>query len=322
MSSNSVLQPNHAYSQNALSGNLIVIPKAEESVSEMPLVSVVMAVCNPIERFFCQAVRSILEQRLVDLELIIVEDPSLSSAVGMLPKRPRFEIRCFVNAERTSLVKQRNLSLELCRGSYIAIMDADDVSHPYRIIKQLNFLMHNRDIDVVGTSVSVIDGHSRIVGYREYPTHHDAIFDAMCQSVPLCHPSCMMRRCIVETYGGYCSDVVIAEDFEYWCRLIQSGTRFANIQEPLLFYRVHGSQLKQQRVRETIASVRDLRSRYWGGTCRSKVRIRNWIESILLRIPSVIASWLVRRVLWNYRPSRAASKVRFGTQQCFEPLSR
>ena len=49
-------------------------------------------------------------------------------------------IRYIKNETNLKLIKTLNKGIDLCRGKYIARMDADDISLPTRIVKQVNFL--------------------------------------------------------------------------------------------------------------------------------------------------------------------------------------
>src|SRR4051812_36390861 len=140
-----------------------------------PLISVVMAVYEPHPTYFRKAVDSILAQRLENWELIVVEDPSEHCAAETLRQIQDARIRHIANATRTCLVDQKNRGLAEARGDFIAIMDADDIAHPFRFSRQVNFLRSNKDVGVVGSQLAVIDTDDRLVGYRWYPTTHDAI---------------------------------------------------------------------------------------------------------------------------------------------------
>lgn len=267
-----------------------------------PLISAVMSVFDPDPRYFRKAIQSLLAQRFADWELIIVEDPSPRSAAKTLDEFRDSRIRHIVNPRRTSLVAQRNRSLAEARGEYVALMDADDIACPYRFVKQVQFLERHADVDVVGSNVSVIDREDRVVGYRWFPSLHDEIYRAMMVVVPLCQPSVMLRRSVIDTFGGYQpSDHAVGEDYAFWSRLIQAGVKFANLPEPLLFYRIHEDQIKQSKLRETIQAVLSVRGQYWSSERSFRVRLQQWGERALLHLPQRFVSHLVLRQLWHYR---------------------
>jgi glycosyltransferase involved in cell wall biosynthesis len=105
-----------------------------------PLVSVVMPVYAADPEFLRKAVASIVAQSTPEWELVVVEDPSDRPAGGVLQAFKDARIRHILNATRTGQLAQRNRTLQEARGEFIAFMDADDVAHPFRLVKQLNFL--------------------------------------------------------------------------------------------------------------------------------------------------------------------------------------
>ncbi|MDW8030145.1 MAG: glycosyltransferase family 2 protein, partial [Armatimonadota bacterium] len=141
-------------------------------MAKKPIVSVVMPAFNPHPVYFRQAVESILNQTFEDWEFVIVEDPSPRQAAEILKDYPDPRIRHFVNPKRTSLVQQRNRALEEACGKLIACQDADDISEPERLAKQVAFMESNPDVAVLGTPLTVIDGDGKVLGYRFYPCEH------------------------------------------------------------------------------------------------------------------------------------------------------
>ncbi|MGH7134377.1 MAG: glycosyltransferase, partial [Pirellulales bacterium] len=183
-------------------------------------------------------------------------------------------LRYFVNAERTGLVAQRNRGLKIASGRYIAIMDADDVAHPLRLAKQLEFFDEHPDVGVIGSQIAVIDSCGHPIGHRCFPLRHDDILRALPTIVPLSHPTVMIRRQVIENFGGYgFVELAPADDYEYWSRLIQHGVRFANHPDVLLSYRLHAGQLKFARLRETILSDLRVKELYWSDNITLNARL-------------------------------------------------
>lgn len=275
-----------------------------------PLVSVAMVVYDPHPEFFRKAVESIVCQRFTDWELIIVEDPSPHSAVNTLQAIQDPRIRYFLNPHRTSLIEQRNRAFHEARGQFIALMDGDDIAHPFRLIKQINFLRSHPAVDVVGSQIDVIDSDDRICGYRWFPSLHDEIQKSIVMTVPLCQPAVMLRRDVVDRLGGYqLTEFPAGEDYEYWSRLIQAGVRFANLPEVLLYYRVHPLQLKNSKLRETIRAVLCVRDRYWSDRVGFRARLQIGGERIWLYLPKRLVAWLLLKIRWHYRSCPSAPRV-------------
>ena len=91
------------------------------------LVSVVMPACNS-EAFIEEAVRSVLNQTIRDLELIVIDDGSTDGTRAVVEEIAREDprIRLVINEENMGVAKSRNHGLDLCSGVYTALLDSDD----------------------------------------------------------------------------------------------------------------------------------------------------------------------------------------------------
>jgi glycosyltransferase involved in cell wall biosynthesis len=272
-----------------------------------PLVSVVMTTYTPDPEYFPKAVRSILGQTMRDLELIIVEDPSPNSGREMLQGIDDARIRYIANDRRTSLVAQRNRGLEAAGAPLIAIMDSDDIAHPLRLEKQVEYLRAHPDVDVIGSQIAVIDSRDRIVGYRRFPARHDEILGEMPRVIPFCNPSIMLRREAMLLAGGYrFVDYAAAEDYELWSRMARLGLRFANHGELLLYYRIHEEQIKFIHLKDTIRGVLKVKQLYWSESTGFRALARRWGERLLLHLPDRIVMRLLLASLYSHRPPESA----------------
>src|SRR5437868_6266280 len=116
----------------------------------VPLVSVVMPVYKPEPTYLRAAIESILNQTFSDLELILVEDPSPQSGEAIVQSFTDSRLRYVQNPERTSLPQQHNAGMHRARGAYICRFDADDISMPTRVERELAYLQEHPECDVVG----------------------------------------------------------------------------------------------------------------------------------------------------------------------------
>jgi len=245
-----------------------------------------MTVLHPDPVYFPLAVASILRQTMADFELIIVEDPSPISGRALLGTIDDPRVRYVENPRRTGLVEQKNEGLAVARGAWVAMMDADDVAEPDRLVKQLAFVRAHPEVDVLGSQITLIDARGAPLGYRGFPTGHDDIVRAMRRIVPVSHPSVMLRRALVQRFGGYQYRTYDGgEDYELWSRLARRGARFANHPEALIRYRLHPDQMKVTCLRQTIRAILDVKRRYWADRMDWGDRLRMAGEFCLLGLP-------------------------------------
>ena len=121
-------------------------------MSQEPLVSVLIP-CYNCEKYVEEAVMSIIEQSYSNLEILVIDDGSTDNTGSILQELAQKDsrIRYIKNETNLKLIRTLNKGIDLCRGKYIARMDADDISLPTRIVKQVNFLEKHPDIGIVGT---------------------------------------------------------------------------------------------------------------------------------------------------------------------------
>jgi glycosyltransferase involved in cell wall biosynthesis len=206
-----------------------------------PLVSVIMSVHNG-EEWLDDAIRSIMHQTYANWEFIIVDDASDQPAQDILKKYetdPRFKITR--QPVRRGLTKNLNASITQCRGKYIARMDADDVSLPQRLEKQVAYLESHPEADLVAGFVEFIDENGQPKG--TWKDDRNTVSDKQIkQLLPwrncIAHPSVMFRNELMKVFK-YNEEQTHSQDWDLWFQLADAGKQFAKIPETLMLYRVH-----------------------------------------------------------------------------------
>ena len=191
------------------------------------LVTVVMGVYNQHNREELEeAVRSILAQTLQSWELIICDDGSDGEAARNLKNYENRDkrIRVIRHSENRGLAATLNTCIAQAKGKYIARMDADDISRPQRLEKQVRFLEKHIQYAFVGTNADLIDRNG-VWGVRvmpERPSRRDFL-----PFSPFIHPSVMVRREVYLMSGGYyvSRETWRCEDYELFMRLYARGIR-------------------------------------------------------------------------------------------------
>lgn len=207
-----------------------------------PRVSVVMPVRNG-GCFLSEAIQSILGQTFRDFEFIIVDDGSVDNTREILAQAAARDPRVRILSQPPSgIVAALEAARACARGTYLARMDADDVSSPDRLARQVEFLDRNPLIIALGGQVRIIDATGRALKLGRWPVSEKACKTHLEIGSPLCHPAVMMRATAVEACGGYKGVSEPAEDYDLWLRLSKIG-EFANLNEIVLDYRVHSNSV-------------------------------------------------------------------------------
>ena len=121
---------------------------------------------------------------------------------------------------------------------YIARMDADDISLPYRLQKQYEYMQSHPDIDVVGGYIKEFSDAMNYEKRVTYPLEHEQMFTFFKKRVPLAHVTAFYRRSFFEKAGLYPTESATNEDTLMWMQGFLHGCRFANIPEVVVKVRV------------------------------------------------------------------------------------
>lgn len=139
------------------------------SSKEVPRVSVLMGV-NRADSFLGPAIKSILNQTFQSFEFIIMVDAGCVDVKQRIRELSAGDsrVRILESPSVGGFAFALNLGIAESRGEYIARMDGDDVSRPERFEEQVRYLDENKDVDVLGCRIQLIDTNSDFVE-RNYP---------------------------------------------------------------------------------------------------------------------------------------------------------
>lgn len=219
------------------------IKNVEQSI---PLVSVILPVYN-MEDYLGNAIHSILEQTLDKLELIIINDGSTDQSLRVIQSFTDKRIILINHSLNIGNYPSRNKGLQIAKGKYIAVMDADDISLPERLEKQYLYLEEHRDVLAIGTQFEFI---SQRKNYKN-PLSHEDISICLLKDNCLLHPSMMIRTDIFRKLNGYNESYKYASDYDLVCRLSLLG-KIENLPDVCLKYRWHAGQISQKNRKEQL----------------------------------------------------------------------
>lgn len=225
-----------------------------------PLVSVIMPVRNGAA-FLAESINSILAQTLTDFELLIVYDKSEDNSEAIIDsyrmKDSRVKVVCG-NGE--GLIDALNCGISAAKATYIARMDADDLSFPERFAKQVA-LMEKEEADICGGHYFIIDENGHYLDARIVPLTQESIIVTLAQTVPFAHGSVMIRRSFLEAnmirYGEK-KEYAFAEDYSMWATMFELGARFANVNAWIFSYRDYGHSVSKRKTNQVARDRRGI----------------------------------------------------------------
>ncbi|WP_083855375.1 glycosyltransferase family 2 protein [Thermaerobacter subterraneus] len=190
---------------------------------KMPTVSVLMTVYNG-ERYLPDALESLRNQTFRDFEVVIVDDGSTDRSreiiQSYIERDKRFRMIC---AQRVGRAAALNLGLRHCRGIFVAVNDADDISVNNRLEVQVEFLRSNPNVVLVGGWAELIDENGRILGRRCPPEGGWRIKSLLSLGNPIVHSTVMYRREILSLIGGFDETLSCAIDYDAIERCMRYG---------------------------------------------------------------------------------------------------
>lgn len=207
-------------------------------MTAMVLVSVVMPVFNA-RGFLSESIASVLNQTYNQLELIIVDDGSTDGGYDICEQWALEDSRITLLSQlRKGEAGARNSGIAASKGDLIAVQDADDISEPHRIRRQVDYMVSHPTIAALG-SYMVTFGLAQQGRLVMKPTHHASLALQIPWQNPILHPTAMIQRSVLDEVGHY--RPLQSPDLELWTRIMVNH-RVANIPEMLVRYRRHEQQ--------------------------------------------------------------------------------
>lgn len=205
--------------------------------------------------------------------------------------------------------RARSLSVSECSNELVALMDADDISLPYRFALQMRHMMDSPCTDVLGGQISEFIGEpSNVLAERIVPTDDAEIKDYMKRRCPMNQMAVMFRKTSYNNAGGYL-DWYCNEDYYLWLRMMEKGCRFANLPQVLVNVRVgDGMTARRGGWKYFVSEERIQRYMLRGGF----ISCLRYIHNVFIRlVGQVLMPNFIRAKLFKFmrRPPRVAEGV-------------
>ena len=282
-----------------------------------PKVSVIMPVYNA-EEYVSQAIESILGQTFEDFELIIIDDGSTDHSARIIKNYYDPRIRFVRNESNRKLIATLNKGMSMAKGKYIARMDADDISLPGRLARQVEFMDGQPSIGVCGTWVEIFgEGEPSFWRFTDHPDGAKCMLLFGCCIV---HPSVMIRKAVFETGLCYLESYPHGEDYALWTHIAQQY-EITNIPEVLMKYRKSQNQVSSKyadiQVATTLKIQREQLNALGIEPTEDECHL-HWSIGLSEFTPSI--SFAHSALRWLTKLKEANSKVRYYPEPVFSNL--
>mgnify|MGYP001323567531 CR=1 FL=1 len=222
-------------------------------------VTILMTVRNG-ESFVEETVSSILNQTFGDFKFLILDNASSDRTREIIRSYRDPRIGLVGLGRDIGQTAALNRGLVLSNTPYVARTDADDISHPDRLQRQMDFATKHPEIALIGTWYEIIDSRGTIVSKRRPPCKPDQLSKQILLDNPFAHSSVLLNRLKALECGGYNPAFSFAQDYALWIE-IASGSPAAILPEFLVQIRRHGKRstadpsVAFQRAREAMVAV-------------------------------------------------------------------
>lgn len=269
-----------------------------------------VSVLLPVHRdnpFLDPAIMSILNQDYPNLEILFLDNSNEGLDVSAWSKYTKF--RYIKVPGNFGLSETLNVGIRESAGVFLLRMDYDDLCMPRRIREQVKFMENNPEIGISGTFAEVIgssiDSNVKPGEIISRPINPDLINEYLLYKNPLLHPTVIMRKSLVTKYHlTYNKKFDSAEDLDLWARA-SKYFQIGNIPEPLLQYRIHGSQYSRQDAINSRLQSAIIRSRH-------SVRIALTSKSLRTKASRVLVKNLIIIMRLKYVKMRSSQFKKFG----------
>lgn len=204
--------------------------------NDLEFISILMAT-HRVDKYLPLAIESILNQTHKNFEFIIIANgPNCIFIKNFIEKKYNDHRIKILTSKIPQLAHALNIGIDASKYSLLGRMDADDISHPSRIEKQISY-MKTKNLDILGCDINLIDTQNQSIGQRIYPKGKD-IYKKIYIKNPFAHNTIIYKKDTLIKLRGYNSGLN-TEDYDLWLRAKRQNIKMDNISEFLLDYRIH-----------------------------------------------------------------------------------
>ena len=228
------------------------------------------------ERFIAETILSVQAQTYQDWEMIIIDDCSTDKTAKIVAsfQEKDSRIKYFYNSNNKGSAFSRNLALQNAKGKWIAFLDSDDLWHPEKLEKQIEFMTKN-NYHFSYTNYCEIDENSKETGILI--TGPKVITNKLMKAY--CWPGCLTVMYDAEKVGIMQTvDIKINEEYALWIKIAEKLNCYL-LNENLAKYRRHNNSLTSQSYFKLIK---------WHYLMFRKSENRNVISSLILTLVNII----------------------------------
>lgn len=250
---------------------------------------------------FKSAIDSVLNQRLLPSEIVIVLDgPLTEDLYDILDVYKKNDTIKVIPLEKNGgLGPALNEGLKHCSYNLVARMDTDDICVYDRFYEQVSFFSKNQEYTIVGGNVGeFISDHNTIESRRVVPETNKEILSYSRTRNPFNHPTVMYKKDEILKLGGY-HDVPFFEDYDLWTRLLNTGYLGYNIQKNIVLMRTEPNLFRRRGGFSYVKNIYNFRRKTYKSNFSSFYDFIYGIlpHTIVALLPNKVREYIYRKIL-------------------------
>ena len=247
-----------------------------------------------------QAMKSIFNQTVLTNDFVLICDGPLTEELDAVINEFKHIYEDILNVYRiennVGLGNALNLGISKCKNELVARMDSDDISRKERCEKQLKIFEKDESVDIVsGTIEEFVGDIANVRKSRILPENNNEILRFAKSRNPFNHPCIMYRKNKVIGSGSY-RDFYLLEDYYLWLRMLNSGCKGYNIQEPLLWMRAGDDMYKR---RSGLKYVKSQKKLFTYMKENGFINQFEFIKGVFIRTCSSLSPNFLRKYMYN-----------------------
>ena len=177
--------------------------------------------CFNASKYINFSIQSIFNQKYKNWELIVIDDYSSDNSTEIIKKFNSKKIKLYKLNKHIGRTASLNYGLKKIKNSYIAILDADDISFKNRLSEQIDFLDKNKHIDLVGAWASMINDKGKVIKNRMMKANFSNLESDMMFKNVLSHSSVMFRKKIFQKVKKYPNEFIYMQDYAFILKIMK-----------------------------------------------------------------------------------------------------
>jgi len=238
-------------------------------------VSVLITTYNS-SKYLSDAIHSILNQTFKNFEFLIIDDGSEDNTVKIVKSFNDGRIK-YERILHTGRSKALNYGLKKAEYNWVALMDADDISHPNRLEFQINYLNKHKDIDWISCWYAILDNNIKYI--IKLPKDSETISEKLVLTSSVCFAGSIFKKDMILKNGGFEGEVF--EDYKLLLK-IKDHCNFYNIQEVLYFQRKHKNSLSRKNYEQKRTIIYNIQAPYFLNL-KSEFNLKNDRQILILK---------------------------------------